>query len=135
HAVSGDREYTVKSSASGQFAFVEIASGSYTLRVTHDGNTWNAANPVVIADGVTLVAALELATEGQVVRVVTGGEAAAPQGSGGQHLSSDEVSSLPLNERDFSKLLLLAAGPITDTKGAGKLSQQFGRNGQRGGRS
>src|ERR1700722_13598970 len=86
HAVSGDREYTVKSSASGQFAFVEIASGSYTLRVTHDGNTWNAANPVVIADGVTLVAALELATEGQVVRVMTGGEAAAPQGRGGQQL-------------------------------------------------
>ena len=41
HAVSGDREYAVKSSASGQFAFVEIASGSYTLRVTHDGKTWN----------------------------------------------------------------------------------------------
>lgn len=77
HAVSGDREYAVKSSASGQFAFVEIASGSYTLRVTHDGKTWNAANSVVIADGVVLVAALELAIQGQDVRVVTGGEAVA----------------------------------------------------------
>ena len=56
-AVSGDREYTVKSSASGQFAFVEIAGGSYTLHVMHDGKTWSAANPVVIADGVALVAA------------------------------------------------------------------------------
>ena len=77
HAVSGDREYTAKSSANGQFAFVEIAGGSYTLRVTHDGKTWNAANPVVIADGAALVAALEVANQGQVVRVVTGGEAAA----------------------------------------------------------
>ena len=132
HAVSGDREYTVKSSAGGQFAFVEIASGSYALRVTHDGKTWNAANPVVIADGVALVAALELAIQGQVVRVVTGGESAAPQGSGGQHLSSDEVSSLPLNTRDFSKLLLLAAGTMTDTNGAANFTQQFAVNGQRG---
>src|SRR4029077_1996976 len=82
-AVSGHREYTAKSSANGQFAFVEIAGGSYTLRVTHDGKTWHAANPVVIAEGVTFVAALELANKGQVVRVVPGGEAAAPEGSGG----------------------------------------------------
>src|SRR5271154_5668946 len=132
HAVSGDREYTVKSSASGQFAFAEIAGGSYTLRVVHDGKTWNAANPVVIADGAALVAALEFAAQGQVVRVVTGAEATAPQGSGGQHLSSGEVSSLPLNERDFSKLLLLAAGTMTDTNGAANFTQQFATNGQRG---
>jgi hypothetical protein len=132
HAVSGDREYTVKSSASGQFAFAEIAGGSYTLRVTHDGKTWNAANPVVIADGVALVAALELAIQGHVVHVLIGGEAVASKGSGGQLLSSDEVSSLPLNTRDFSKLLLLAAGTMTDTNGAANFTQQFAVNGQRG---
>ena len=54
------------------------------------------------------------------------------RGSGGEHLSSGEVSSLPLNERDFSKLLLLAAGTMTDTNGAANFTQQFAVNGQRG---
>ena len=52
--------------------------------------------------------------------------------SGGGHLSSAEVSSLPLNARDFSKLLLLAAGTMTDTNGAANFTQQFAVNGQRG---
>ena len=57
---------------------------------------------------------------------------AAAQASGGEHLSSAEVSSLPLNARDFSKLLLLAAGTMTDTNGAANFTQQFAVNGQRG---
>ena len=59
-------------------------------------------------------------------------EGGTSQGSGGEHLSSEEVSSLPLNERDFSKLLLLAAGTMTDTNGAANFTQQFAVNGQRG---
>src|SRR5262249_31128906 len=58
--------------------------------------------------------------------------AASSQASGGEHLSSGEVSSLPLNQRDFSKLLLLAAGTMTDTKGAANFTPQFAVNGQRG---
>src|SRR6266851_2922258 len=54
------------------------------------------------------------------------------QASGGQTLSSAEVSSLPLNTRDFSKLLLLAAGTMTDTNGAANFTAQFAVNGQRG---
>ena len=34
--------------------------------------------------------------------------------------------------RDFSKLLLLAAGTMTDTNGAANFTQQFAVNGQRG---
>jgi len=48
-----------------------------------------------------------------------------PQASGGEHLSKGEVSSLPLNSRDFSKLLLLAAGTMTDANGAANFTQQF----------
>ncbi len=39
---------------------------------------------------------------------------------------------MPLNSRDFSKLLLLAAGTMTDTNGAANFTQQFAVNGQRG---
>ena len=62
----------------------------------------------------------------------SGGQTNARQASGGERLSSEEVSSLPLNERDFSKLLLLAAGTMTDTNGAANFTQQFAVNGQRG---
>lgn len=62
----------------------------------------------------------------------SGGQTNASQASGGERLSSEAVSSLPLNERDFSKLLLLAAGTMTDTNGAANFTQQFAVNGQRG---
>jgi len=54
------------------------------------------------------------------------------QSSGGERLSSKTVRELPLNKRDFSQLLLLAAGTMTDTNGAANFTQQFAVNGQRG---
>jgi hypothetical protein len=132
HALSGDREYAARTSASGAFAFADIAGGSYVLRVTRDGKTWNAETPVVLKDGIALAASLELSTQEMIVRLLPSGETGATQASGGEHLSSGEVSSLPLNERDFSKLLLLAAGTMTDTNGAANFTQQFAVNGQRG---
>ena len=39
---------------------------------------------------------------------------------------------MPLNKRDFSQLLLLAAGTMTDTNGSANFTQQFAINGQRG---
>jgi hypothetical protein len=59
-------------------------------------------------------------------------ESATPAGTGGEQLSSKAVSELPLNKRDFSQLLLLAAGTMTDTNGAANFTQQFAVNGQRG---
>ena len=52
--------------------------------------------------------------------------------SGGEKLSSNAVSEIPLNKRDFSQLLLLAAGTATDTNGGANYTQQFAINGQRG---
>jgi len=146
-ATSGDREYTAQTSADGGFAFAEIATGTYEVRVTRRGDakanapatvggryteSWTAARPVVIGDGAALSASLELAAEHHVVRVTQEPASGTGQASGGEHLSSGEVSSLPLNQRDFSKLLLLAAGTMTDTNGAANFTQQFAANGQRG---
>src|SRR5258708_37128187 len=84
----------------------------------------------VAIQGVMLTG-LQLSAQGQELRMGAPGEASA-QASGGEHLSSTEVSSLPLNARDFSKLLLLAAGTMTDANGAANFTQQFAVNGQRG---
>jgi hypothetical protein len=53
-------------------------------------------------------------------------------GTSGEKLSSQKVDELPLNGRDFSTLLLLAAGTMTDVNGQTNFTQQFAINGQRG---
>ena len=59
-------------------------------------------------------------------------ESQRPESTGGEQLSSRAVSELPLNKRDFSQLLLLAAGTMTDANGTTNFTQQFTVNGQRG---
>src|SRR6267142_3678614 len=131
-AAESNREYSATTSTTGQFAFTGIAPGNYTLTVNAAGKIWTASDPVVIKDSATLTSSLQLSLQGQEHRIMAAQDAAPPQASGGEHLSTGEVSSLPLNERDFSKLLLLAAGTMTDTNGAANFTQQFAVNGQRG---
>src|ERR1700722_7831613 len=132
HPASGGSDYTSKTSAKGRFAFADLAAGSYEVSVKVADREWKTANPMLIKDAAVLTLALQLASKGQEVRLVASGAEASAQASGGEHLSSAEVSSLPLNARDFSKLLLLAAGTMTDANGAANFTQQFAVNGQRG---
>src|SRR2546422_1935294 len=129
---AANRGYSATTSTEGQFAFNAVAGGNYTLTVSVAGKIWTASDPVVIKDGATLTSGIQLSPHGQELRVVAATEMASPQASGGERLSTGEVSSLPLNERDFSRLLLLAAGTMTDTNGAANFTQQFAVNGQRG---
>jgi hypothetical protein len=127
-----DARFTAKTSAVGEFSFETIEPGSYQLTVTLAGKTYTAVNPVAIEAGKALRATLELSPQDGTVLVHVAQAPTSAQANGGGHLSSGEVSSLPLNERDFSKLLLLAAGTMTDTNGAANFTQQFAVNGQRG---
>jgi len=127
-----DARVTAKTSTAGEFSFETIEPGSYQLTVTLAGKTYTAVNPVAIEAGKALRATLELSPQDGTVLVSAAQAPTSAQASGGGHLSSGEVSSLPLNERDFSKLLLLAAGTMTDTNGAANFTQQFAVNGQRG---
>ncbi len=131
-STSRDRDYTTRASATGNFTFSEIVAGDYELSVETAGKTWKMATPLVIKERTSFSATLQLSVQPQEVRVVPSNEESSPQSSGGEHLSSGEVSSLPLNARDFSKLLLLAAGTMTDANGAANFTQQFAVNGQRG---
>src|SRR5580658_6410709 len=106
----GDRTYSAKTSATGEFSFAEIAAGSYELSVSLAGKNYVAANPLIVEAEKVLTATLELSLQEGTLVVFTAGTAATAKASGGEHLSGGAVSSLPLNERDFSKLLLLAAG-------------------------
>ncbi|MBZ5671791.1 MAG: carboxypeptidase-like regulatory domain-containing protein [Acidobacteriia bacterium] len=131
-SMAGELGYTATTSAAGEFTLAGIAAGSYRLSASAGGKTWKAADPMVIGDGVSLVAGLQLSSQPPELRVLRAAEGASSQASGGEHLTSGEVSSLLLNKRDFTKLLALAGGTTTDTNGANNFTLQFAINGQRG---
>jgi hypothetical protein len=131
-AVSSDARYSVKTSDQGEFQLTGVASGSYELRVSSAGKTWRSSAPLVIKDESAFSSAIELSNQGSEIQITSSTESAPAAQTGGEHLSKEKVSSLPLNERDFSKLLLLAAGTMTDANGAANFTQQFAVNGQRG---
>jgi hypothetical protein len=127
-----DNRYTCTTSATGDFVFPEILPGEYKLSVEAAGKSWDLATPVIVMDGLPTTISLQLSPQTGEARIVPAGEKSSSRASGGERLSSGEVSSLPLNARDFSKLLLLAAGTMTDANGAANFTQQFAVNGQRG---
>jgi hypothetical protein len=139
-ATDNSHEYSATTTATGQFTFAALSAGSYKLTATVLGKTWTATETMQIKDGAAILPSLQLSPQSQELRIIDSNGAAkgaakdetSPQASGGEHLSTGEVSSLPLNERDFSKLLLLATGTMTDTNGAANFTQQFAVNGQRG---
>ncbi len=141
HSSSGGRDSTAVTSLEGRFTVAHIRPGLYALSVATAGRDWLLPTEFIVGEGALLTVNLELSASGQLLLKqtsltsdATGASPTGPgaQGSGGEHLTGAEVSALPLNVRDFSKLLLLAAGTMTDTNGAANFTQQFAVNGQRG---
>ena len=113
--------------ADGSFRFAPLQPALYQLSVVAKGRTVAYAQPIHILPDASPVV-LTLLTNAQLsVTSLRAGNA-----TGGEQLSSAAVSELPLNGRDFSQLLLLAAGTMTDVNGATNFTQQFAINGQRG---
>ncbi len=114
--------------ADGRFEVKDVPSGSYGLSVEVNHRTVLSSESVSIA-ATTPSVVLTLSEEG-VLSVALLAEQRSRAGS--EELSSQTVSELPLNKRDFSQLLLLAVGTMTDANGATNFTQQFAINGQRG---
>jgi hypothetical protein len=111
----------------GQFRIEFIPAGQYKLSVDANHDRIQYATPIEVGTSPTVVIALSPQKTLSVTSVTD--QLAA---TGGEALSSQTVSVLPLNKRDFSQLLLLAAGTMTDANGATNFTQQFAVNGQRG---
>lgn len=118
---------TVTSGPDGKFEFPDVPPGNYTL--TLDANGIHATFPQTLKLPSEAVAPQLVVSQNGITLTSLPTQAA---GTGGEKLSSRAVSELPLNKRDFSQLLLLAAGTMTDTNGATNFTQQFAVNGQRG---
>ena len=129
---SGKPAYATTTTSTGEFAFSNLAEAKYEFSVTTPTASFKSASSIEIKDGVRLPTALQLSPPDKGLVYLQEQTPATLQASGGERLSGSEVSSLPLNSRDFSKLLLLAAGTMTDANGAANFTQQFAVNGQRG---
>src|SRR5581483_6504148 len=128
----GRQPFTSTTTSDGRFSFNGVPKGTYEFAVSKGSATWSSAQAIVIEPGRTSMASIQLSSGGDRLKAVLVENVQAAQSTGGEHLSSGEVSNLPLNSRDFSKLLLLAAGTMTDANGAANFTQQFAVNGQRG---
>jgi hypothetical protein len=127
------RTFTTTTDAQGAFRFAELPAGDYAVQTRWQGNTIEARELLKIGQGDHLNSSVQVAVAGGWLVLQTVAAAAEqPKASGGEKLSSRQVSALPLNKRDFSQLLLLAAGTMTDTNGSANFTQQFAVNGQRG---
>ena len=127
------RSYIENTNEHGGFSFPELQPGTYDALVHWDGKMATAPWTRKILPGDQLNLPIQIGSESdgwQIVATSPGDKPSAA--SGGQSLSDRQVSKLPLNKRDFSQLLLLAAGTMTDTNGSASFTQQFAVNGQRG---
>jgi len=124
---SGSGSAVATTAADGAFTLAALPPGQYKLTVEAGGRKATFAQRINLTAGspvamVTLSSRTELEVAEQQQTGATGGVA----------LSSQAVSELPLNKRDFSSPLLLAAGTMTDSNGATNFTAQFAINGQRG---
>ena len=125
---SGTATFTDETSPRGEFRFVALPNGQYRLSIFWKGSVAIYGGPLNLPAGTGPVQ-LEAASNGNLTVNAPAGAAAS---TGGEKLEQRAVSELPLNKRDFSQLLLLAAGTMTDSNGATNFTQQFAINGQRG---
>jgi hypothetical protein len=122
----GSTHLSTTTDQEGHFSFPTIPSGEYSLAIDSRGATANHATRLQLPD--SRVAAIVLGSSG----TISFSASEQREGTGGERLTSKQVSGLPLNKRDFSQLLLLAAGTMTDNNGSANFTQQFAVNGQRG---
>jgi hypothetical protein len=115
------------SGTDGGFHLEALPAGDYRLTIQWNGRRVEAAQAIALRPAES-PALLMLSDRGELTVSVLEGQPA----TGGEELSSAAVSDLPLNKRDFSTLLLLAAGTMTDANGATNFTAQFAINGQRG---
>jgi hypothetical protein len=124
--LAGTARAESSTATNGTFALPPLPPGKYRLTIAAEKRTATYAQPIELASAAAAVA-VTLSDGGEITVAFEQGSSAT-----GEALSSQKANELPLNKRDFSQLLLLAAGTMTDPNGATNFTQQFAINGQRG---
>lgn len=115
-------ERTTVSNSDGNYSFIAVAPGSYTLEISKQGFSTARQSTFVLYVNQTATFNFTLAVGSQVQQVTV--EAAAAQldtstANLGTVLNSNAVNSLPLNGRNFTQLLTLTPGSSRADTGQG----------------
>ncbi|MGH9700888.1 MAG: carboxypeptidase regulatory-like domain-containing protein, partial [Candidatus Acidiferrales bacterium] len=124
---------TADTDANGHFNFAGLSPGSYRIEVHWAGNT-TASRVLSVAPGNQAIGLHLIARKQRfLLRIQAAGTInSGPRGIATGNVGSQQVSNLPLEQRDSSKLLLLAAGTTTTNGSGGNFTQQYSIHGQRG---
>lgn len=110
-----NRQLTATTDENGQYGFPRLAPGNYTLAIEHAGFSRMVRDSVVITVDEVVVADVVLAV-GQVRETVTvEGGASSLQAQSAEIsglVNERRVRELPLNGKDFNKLIALAPGVV-----------------------
>ncbi|MGA2249073.1 TonB-dependent receptor domain-containing protein [Terracidiphilus sp.] len=124
---SDAKHYSAPVKSDGTFSFRNLQPGVYSLTVNSGGHLYHSITKVSVSSTASDVTLL-LGRDGSVE--IAGSEAGKTTDT--DQLTNKGVNEIPLNKRDFSQILLLAAGTASDSNGASNFTQQFAINGQRG---
>src|SRR6266581_51569 len=127
YTAAAKEKMTAVTGSDGRFAIADIRPGPHTVSVQLPGRGPTASTGVDI----TGIAVMLTVSDQNVLSIganpqtpaagVSNGNPSTTSnpasGTGGEKVSSQKVNELPLNGRDFSALLLLAAGTMTDVNG------------------
>ncbi|HVC90918.1 MAG TPA: carboxypeptidase-like regulatory domain-containing protein, partial [Acidobacteriaceae bacterium] len=111
--VSTGRERTTQSNSVGNYAFIDVAPGSYTLEVVKAGFSTAKQNPFVLYVNQTATFNFSLTVGTQVQQVTVAAASAQLETSTanlGTVINQTAVNALPLNGRNFTQLLTLTPG-------------------------
>lgn len=141
YTTTAKQKMTAVTGSDGRFAIADIPPGPHRVSVQMPGRgPTGQVEADITGETIVLMVSdqnlLSIAANPQTSAGVSNGNPSTTSNpaseASGEKLSSQKVNELPLNGRDFSTLLLLAAGTMTDVNGQTNFTQQFAINGQRG---
>lgn len=124
HSVDTSVERSSVSNSAGEYTFLNITPGRYTLEAKANGFTSQQISAFVLTVGqtATMDFTLGVGTQTQVVTVEAGAQQIDLRGADlGAVIATKQVNELPLNGRNFTQLLQLTPGvvPIMTGQAAG----------------
>jgi hypothetical protein len=122
-----------KTDSHGSFELGQLPNGRYAISVRQAGQGVSVSTELMIeADDQVLILDLSAGPGGLSLQIQKGAAAVQVQATGKENVGGQQVAGLPLEQRDSTNLLLLAAGTNVTSGTGANFTQQYSIHGQKG---